>query len=245
MNGIVVAVPALNEQAAIKDVVQGVLDQGLPVIVINDGSTDQTGAIADALPVQVIHHTVRQGKGQSLRDAFALAAKLGYTAVISMDGDGQHHAEDLPRMLAAHQARPDALLLCAREIGREAQPGIRRFANHFADFWVSWACGQNVLDSQCGHRLYPLAMLAKMNLPQSEGFAFESEMLIEAARVGTPIGSIAIKARYHEGRRASHFRPLLDVWRITRMIFWRIVKRGLFLPGLYRSLTRRPLRLGA
>ena len=184
----------------------------------------------------------RQGKGQSLRDALAEARRLGYTAVVSMDGDGQHHAEDLAPLLRAHAAHPEVLLLCAREIGREAQPAIRRFANHFADFWVGWACGQNVLDSQCGHRLYPLSMMAAMNLPQSEGFAFESEILIEAARIGTPIGSIAIKARYHAGRRASHFQPILDALRITRMISWRLIKRGMYLPGLYLSLTRSPLR---
>lgn len=243
MSRIVVAIPALNEQAAIRDVVTGVLAAGLPVIVIDDGSTDETAAIVRELPVTLLQHVSRQGKGQSLRDALAEARRQGFDAVISMDGDGQHHAEDLPAIVRAHAQRPDALLLCAREIGREAQPAIRRFANHFADFWVSWACGQRVLDSQCGHRLYPLAVVAAMQLPQSEGFAFESEMLIEAARVGTPIASIPIRARYHAGRRASHFRPLLDVARITRMIFWRIVRRGLYLGGLYRSLTRAPLRL--
>lgn len=239
----VVVIPALNEALAIRDVVEGVLAQGLPVIVVNDGSTDATAEVVATLPVTVLTHAERMGKGQSLRDGFAEAKRQGFSAVISMDGDGQHHAEDLPKITAAHQSRPDALLLCAREIGREAQPAIRRFANHFADFWVSWACAQRVLDSQCGHRLYPLNLLERMRLPQSEGFAFESEMLIEAARIGTPIASIAIKARYHQGRRQSHFRPLLDVWRITRMIFMRIVKRGLYLPGLYRSLTQKPLRL--
>ncbi|MBK8284642.1 MAG: glycosyltransferase family 2 protein [Ahniella sp.] len=242
MSRVVVAIPALNEQGAIRDVVTGVLATGLPVIVINDGSTDDTAKIAAELPVTVITHPQRQGKGQSLRDALAEARKLGHTAVVSMDGDGQHHAEDLGPLLRAHAAFPDVMLRCAREIGRGAPSWIRRFANHFADFWISWACGQKVLDSQCGHRLYPLAMVAAMNLPQSEGFAFESEMLIEAARIGTPIGSIAIKARYHAGRRASHFQPILDALRITRMISWRIIKRGFYLPGLYRSLTRSPLR---
>jgi glycosyltransferase involved in cell wall biosynthesis len=242
MNGLVVLIPALNEERAIAAVVNSVLALSLPVIVINDGSTDGTAKALANLPITVIHHPERQGKGQSLRDGFIEAKRQGFAAVITMDGDGQHHAEDLPAMLRAYQLRPDVLWLCAREIGRDAQPKIRRFANHFADFWVSWAAAQNVVDSQCGQRLYPLAMLERMNVPKSEGFAFESEMLIEAARVNTVIGSIAIRARYHQGLRASHFRPLLDVWRITRMIFLRIVRRGLYLPGLYRSLTQKALR---
>ncbi len=239
---IAVVIPALNEELAIRAVVAAARTQPYEVIVVDDGSTDGTlAAIAD-LGARVIRHERRMGKGQSLRDGIAEALRLGCDAVVSMDGDGQHHAIDTPRLVAAHQRDPRALVLCERSRGREKQPALRHFANNVADFWISWACGQRVLDSQCGHRLYPRALLEAIPMPTSDGFAFESEVLVEAARAGFPIASVPIEARYHEGRRPSHFQPLRDVARITRMLFWKIVKRGLDLGGLYKSLTTKPLR---
>lgn len=239
---IAVVIPALNEALAIRGVVAAAREQPYEIIVVEDGSTDGTyEAIAD-LGVRVLRHERRMGKGRSLRDGMAEALRLGFDAVVSMDGDGQHHAVDTPRLIAAHLRDPRALVLCERSRGRDKQPKMRRLANIVADFGVSWGCGQRVLDSQCGHRLYPRALLESIPLPTSDGFAFESEMLIEAARAGFPIASVTIEARYHEGRRPSHFQPLHDVLRITNMLFWKIGKRGFDLPGLYKSLVSKPLR---
>jgi glycosyltransferase involved in cell wall biosynthesis len=238
---IAVVIPALNEALAIRAVVESALSHCQDVFVIDDGSEDDTSARIADLPIQLIRHPQRMGKGRSLKDGMQAAFAAGCTGVITIDGDGQHSSADIPRLLAAHARHPQALLLCARLIDRGAQPAIRRFANHFADFWVSWACGQRVLDSQCGQRLYPRALMQAIDAPLADGFAFESEVLINSAQAGFPIAMVAIQARYHEGRRASHFQPLRDVGRITRMIFWKIVFRGLALPSLLRSLLRPAL----
>lgn len=238
---VAVVIPALNEEASIRAVVESVLPYGLDVIVIDDGSRDGTRAALDGLAVSLIVHPQRQGKGESLVDGFRLALARGCEGVISMDGDGQHTAADIPRLLAAHHASPGALVLCARTVGRENQPGLRHFANHCADFWVSWAAGLPIRDSQCGQRLYPRALIEALPARAAGGFAFESEILIEAARRGVPILSLAIEARYAPGRRASHFRPLLDVARITRMIAGKLLRRGMYPAGLWRALTR-PVR---
>jgi len=241
MNGgasrIAVVIPALDEEATIRAVVESVLPHGLDVIVIDDGSRDGTRAALEGLAVTLIVHPQRLGKGEALVDGFRLALERGCDGVISMDGDGQHAAADIPRLLAAHRAAPGALLLCARTVGREIQPGLRHFANHFADFWVSWAAGLPIRDSQCGQRLYPRALIEALPARAAGGFAFESEILIEAARRGVPILSLAIEARYAPGRRASHFRPLLDVGRITRMIAGKLLRRGMYPAGLWRALT--------
>ncbi len=240
---IAVVIPALNESLAIRAVVESALAQCPDVFVIDDGSDDDTSTQIADLPVRLIRHPQRMGKGRSLKDGMQAAFAEGFTGVITIDGDGQHSSEDVPRLLQAHARHPDAMLLCARLIDRGAQPAIRRFANHFADFWVSWACGQRVLDSQCGQRLYPRHLMQSIAMPVADGFAFESEVLINSAQAGFAIAAVAIRARYHEGRRASHFQPLRDVGRITRMIFWKIVFRGLALPSLLRSLIRPALRV--
>ncbi len=240
---VAIVVPALNEALAIRAVVESALVHCRDVFVIDDGSSDATAACIADLPVRVIRHRERMGKGRSLKDGMHAAFDDGFDAIISIDGDGQHSSDDIPRLLQAHAAQPQALLLCARLIGRESQPALRRFANHFADFWVSWACGQRVLDSQCGQRLYPRVLMETIKPASADGFAFESEVLINAARAGFSIAAVPIRARYHAGRRASHFQPLRDVVRITRMISVKLILRGLALPSLLRSLTRPALQL--
>ena len=236
-----VLIPALNEKLAIRNVVEDTLRYVESVIVVDDGSSDGTSAEIADLPVHVMRHEHPHGKGGSLKDGFREAMARGYDVVITIDGDGQHAADDIPRLLAAHSRAPNAIVLCARTRNRDCQPPLRRFANGFADFWISWACGRRVSDSQCGQRLYPRALLERATHAHSGGFAYESEILVEASKLGFEIASVPILARYHEGRRPSHFRPLLDCLRITRMLFWKIASRGLYLNGLVRSLATRPL----
>ena len=242
---IAVVIPAFNEALAIRSVVSEALKFCPDVFVIDDGSSDETAKCIADLPVRLIQHQQRMGKGRSLKDAMQTAFAAGFDAVISIDGDGQHSSEDIPQMVRAHCMHPKTILLCARLIDRGTQPGIRRFANHFADFWISWACGQPIVDSQCGQRLYPKSVMNHIDAPQTDGFAFESEVLINACRAGFTVATVPIRARYHSGRRASHFQPLNDVARLGRMIFKKLLLRGLALPSLYRSLTRSALTVDA
>lgn len=237
----VVVIPALNEVRAIRDVVSDALAHCGKVIVVDDGSNDGTSdAIAD-LPIERIRHEQSLGKASALLDGFRRACEMNCDGVLTMDGDGQHAAVDLPRLLAAAKQFPNHIVIGARLLGRDCTPGKNRFGNRQADFWVSWACGQHVVDSQSGQRYYPRAVVEMaLKLPNG-GFVFESEILIESARQGIRTVSVPIQARYAEDRRASHFKPFRDVAKITRMISWRLVRGGFMPRNFWRAHTVAPL----
>lgn len=235
---IAVVIPALNEERAIRAVVQDALAYQARVIVVDDGSSDGTGAALADLPLEIIRHPTPQGKARALQDGFRRALELGCTGVLTMDGDGQHSAADLPRLVAVARSHPNCIVIGARLKSRDATPGKNRFGNRQADFWVSWASGTRIADSQSGQRYYPRAAMELALGLVKGGFVFESEILIEAARHGIATVSVPIEARYADDRRASHFRPFRDVSRITRMIAWRLLRGGLRLPSLWRALTQ-------
>ena len=236
-----VVIPALNEARAIRAVVTEAMANCARVIVVDDGSSDGTSAAIADLAVERIRHDRPAGKARALQDGFRRALELGADGVLTMDGDGQHAAADLPRLLAAARQYPNHIVIGARLLARAAQPGKNRFGNQQADFWVSWACGQRVVDSQSGQRFYPRAAVdIALALPNG-GFVFESEILIEAARRGIGTVSVPIESRYEEDRRASHFRPLRDVSRITRMIAWRLLRGGLMPRNYWRARTVPPI----
>ncbi len=232
-----IVIPALNEARAIRAVVESALVQCPHVIVVDDGSTDGTSDLIRDLPITLLRHDTPQGKAASLRDAFREALARGFDAVITMDGDGQHAAEDIPRMLAAVAQFPGRIVIGARLINREQQPARRRRANAVADWGVSWASGHRVIDSQSGQRYYPKAVMQLVEVSTRFGFVFESEILIEAAwRLGVRTISVPIESRYPDDRRASHFRAVRDTTRITLMIIRRILGRGLLLHHYVRFM---------
>ena len=111
--------------------------------------------------------------------------------------------------------------------------------NRIADFWIGWAAGLLIEDSQSGFRLYPASLLRTMGLKsdKTRSFVFESEILIEAARQGITCRNVAITVKPRVGTRASHFRPFEDILRITRMVAWKLLSRGMYLRGLWTWLT--------
>jgi glycosyltransferase involved in cell wall biosynthesis len=237
----IVVIPALNEEREIRAVAQDALVHCSRVIVVDDGSSDGTSAAIADLPVERIRHAQPQGKAKALQDGFRRALELGADGVLTMDGDGQHAAADLPRLLAAAHQYPGRIVIGARLRSKDAQPGKNRFGNQQADFWVSWACGQRVVDSQSGQRFYPRAAVElALSLPPG-GFVFESEILIEAARRGVHTVSVPIESRYGDDRRASHFRPVRDVSRITAMIAGRLVRGGFMPRNYWRARTVPPV----
>jgi glycosyltransferase involved in cell wall biosynthesis len=223
---VAVVIPALNEERAIRDIVESVLSICPNVIVIDDGSTDATVERIADLPVTLIRHATSLGKGQGLRDGFRKARELGFDAVVAMDGDGQHLAVDIPRLLAAAQRYPEHIVIGARVRHRENQPPARRRANAVADWGISWACATAVVDTQSGQRYYPLGALELVDIA-SDDFVFEAALLIAAAREKhLGIVSVPIESRYQEEFRSSHFRPVRDVTRITLYTVGRILHYG-------------------
>lgn len=219
-DSIAVVIPALNESLRIRETVLGALAHCPNVIVVDDGSDDGTAECIADLPVTLLRHPQRMGKGASLRDGFREALRRGYAGVLTMDGDGQHDPADLPRLLASAQRHPGCIVIGARLRKRASAPVYRRLANEFGDWGIGWGCGYRIADSQSGQRYYPAAVCALDQVP-GEDFVFEAQILISAARrLGTGVVSVPIESRYQQADtevrfRKSHFRPLRDLYRIT------------------------------
>ena len=235
-----VLIPCLNEEAAIQQVVESALALNVPVIVVDDGSDDRTPEIVDALPVTLLRHPQRRGKGEALRHGFREALKLGFDAVVTMDGDGQHLASDVPRIVEAAQRYPGNIVIGARLLDREQQPKGRRRANAVAAWGISWGCGVPVADTQSGQRWYPREALELVDLP-AENFVFEAAILIAACREkGLGAISVPIASRYHGEFRLSHFSPVRDVVRITLYTIGRVMHYGDILASYRRSHEAPP-----
>lgn len=234
-----IVIPAYNEARTVREVASRALAQLPDVIVVDDGSADGTAAALAGLPVTLISNPVNMGKGASLWRGFSAALAAGADAVVTLDADGQHRPEDIPRILAAAAEHHGRIVIGARVQDKDRVPPLRRFANRFANFWVAWASGFPVSDSQSGFRLYPSFLLRSVRVAHGPGarFAFESEILIEAGRAGVRSVAVPIAALYPPDRRHSHYRSVVDTARIVRMIAWKLLARGLDLPALLRSLS--------
>ncbi|GAB2627346.1 glycosyltransferase family 2 protein [Novilysobacter erysipheiresistens] len=243
-NNIAVVIPALNEALRIRGVVEGALAECANVIVIDDGSDDDTVAQIADLPIVLLRHPQRRGKGASLRDGFAEALRRGFKGVLTMDGDGQHLASDIPRLLDAAGRHPGHIVIGARLRKRAQQPRYRRLANAFGDWGIAWGTGYQIADTQSGQRLYPAAVAALTDVP-GEDFVFEAQILISAAQqLGTRCVSVPIESRYacvhtDEEFRASHFKPWRDFSRITGHVVRGVFRRG-GIPAVYRSIRANP-----
>jgi hypothetical protein len=243
-----VVVPCLNEALAIRKLLEGVLAHCRDVIVIDDGSTDDTASIVAQMPVTLVRHPERRGKGEALRAGFREALRRGASGVLTMDGDGQHDPADIPRILAAARRFPGAMIIGARMLERHRQPNARRRANDFADWGISWGCGQPVADTQSGQRWYPLAAVELVDPGSGPGqalpaqdFVFEAAVLIAASRdLDMPVVSIPIACRYEPGARRSHFRPVRDVVRITWFTIRRVAHYGRMLRSYRASHDSAP-----
>ncbi len=212
---ICVIIPAYNVADTIGDMVKGAMRYVRMVMVADDGSGDGTGDVALSVGADVISIQRNRGKGNALKVLFKEAAKQGYTTVISMDGDGQHNPDEIPRLIHAHRENPGNIVVGSRMHSRENIPRARYNSMHVARFFISLAANQFIEDTQCGYRVYPLALIQQMVLTQ-EKYVTESEILIKAGDMGIAIDFVRIGAIY--GEIHSHFRPVLDVTAITAYI---------------------------
>ena len=237
-SNVAVVIPAFNEKATLRWVVQGVLAHASLVIVVDDGSTDGTADVVADLPVILLRNERNEGKAASLWRGAHEALRRHADAVCTIDGDAQHDPNDMPRLLAAHRDSPGSIVIGSRLHSIAAIPRARYRANRIANFWIGWAAGYRIADSQCGFRVYPawLFQSARVRHDRRASFVFESEIVIEAARLGVRTTCVPITVTYANPCRASHFRPVVDIARIVRMVALRLLARGLYLPGLLRSL---------
>ena len=236
--GVWIAIPAYEEASTIRALAQSALMHCPNVIVVDDGSRDGTAAQLRGLPVTLLTHEVNRGKAASLRTAFAHALDRDARCVITMDGDGQHDPADAPELLAAWQRHADRIVIGSRLHDRDHFPPARYHANRFACFWISWAAGHPIADSQSGFRVYPREALQISLNRRVHGsrFTFESEALIEAAQRGYSTLAVAIPGHYPAKARPSHFRPVIDIAKIVVMVAGRLLRQGMAPLGLWRSL---------
>ena len=249
-----VVIAAYNEVATIRDVAQRSLAQmsalraaspvgmsfpsGPAVIVVDDGSSDDTVQALTGLPVTVLRNRSNEGKAMCIWRGAQHALADGASTVITLDGDAQHSPEDIPHLLHAAATCPGAIVIGARLHARERIPLVRYCANRFGNFWIAWAAGQPIADSQSGFRLYPARVFRELDVAHERrsSFVFESEVLIEASKQGFAIVSVPVSVTYANAPRASHFRPVADFWRISTMVASRLLRTGMNLSGLVRSL---------
>ncbi len=233
-----VVIPAYNEANTIYTVASLAKRHVTDVIVVDDGSTDGTGQCLASAEVTVLRNASNNGKAASICRGARYAIAHGARRVITMDGDGQHSAADLPALLDAANRYPDAIVIGVRSRYHGEAPKLRRFANRFADFWISWACGHKVRDTQSGFRVYPNEVLLhhQVSVARSQCFVFESEILIRAVRDGWQVQFVEIETAYEGVLRPSHYRPIVDTARIVRMVAGKLLRRGMDPVGLWRSL---------
>jgi len=230
-----IVIPAYNHGTQVRGVVEKCLPLRLPVIVVDDGSTDATSSVLASLSgVTVIHHRENQGKGASLLTGFAAALKFADWA-ITIDADGQHDPEDIPSLI---QAIPDEQrpLVIGKRVGmrHENVPPTSRWGRGFANFWVWASCGRWLSDSQSGFRVYPLPETLRLGT-RARRYQFEVEVLVRAVRSGIPIIEAPVRATYGPaGERVSHFRPWVDFWRNTKT-FSRLVATRILIPSRLRK----------
>lgn len=212
---ICVLIPSYNESKTIGSLVSKVRSQGLDVLVIDDGSNDQTAEIAKDSGAEVLRHQQNMGKGASLKEGFAYVLKRDYEAVIIMDGDGQHSPDDLPKFIQAQNKLDADIISGDRMSVSKGMPTVRWITNKVMSYLISKICQQQIPDSQCGFRLIKRAVLKDLDLT-SANYEIESEMLIAAHRKGFKIKSIPIQTIY--AKEASRINPVIDTIRFFRYL---------------------------
>lgn len=208
-----VVIPCFNHAATVGAVAQAALAHA-PVIVVDDGSTETLPELAGC---DVVRLKQNGGKAAALRAGFLRATELGFTHAITMDADGQHFAEDLPKFLTAAAQQPAAYLVGVRDLVAAGCPKHRRRSNRISTFWYRVETGVRLGDTQCGFRCYPLALVQQLKI-RSGRYAYELEFMVRAAWVGTSVLPVPVKCTYEPGKTGtSHFRTVRDFAHITNM----------------------------
>ena len=210
---ILALIPAYNETAHIAAVVTSTLPH-LPVLVVDDGSCDDTAAQAEAAGASVLRQVPNQGKGAALQAGFRHALQHGFQAVITLDADGQHDPSEIPAFLSAFSATGADLIIGERNFHQ--MPPARRVGNTLGRLLFSWALGKPVRDNQSGYRLISARLMEAMLVAAEGGFEFEVEMFVVAVERGYKLGGVPIRTIYGDER--SHIRPLRHIVNFMRLI---------------------------
>ncbi len=209
---VIAVIPAFQAARTIEAVVRATAEH-LPVLVVDDGSTDGTSSVAEAAGAEVIRQDPNQGKGAALRRGFAHVLDAGVSAVLTLDADGQHDPACAPDFLLAWHARGAPLIIGRRDFGQ--MPLSRRIANNLGTLAFSWAVGRHIDDNQSGYRLIASPLLRHLLHSAEDGFEFEVEMITDAIRADLAIDWVPIPTIYEDA--GSHISPVSHVANFLRV----------------------------
>jgi glycosyltransferase involved in cell wall biosynthesis len=202
-------IPAFNEAPHIAGVVKGAREHLDTVVVIDDGSSDGTAALARAAGALCLESPGNRGKAAALHLGIAHARAHNFTHILTMDGDGQHLAEDIPSLVRVARETGADLVIGARPFDRALMPRARFYSNTIGSRWASALVGRPIKDSQSGFRLFRLESLCRAKLC-SRRYEFEMEALIKMGRMGCTIEHAPIHMVYENGQSRSKMKPIRD-----------------------------------
>jgi glycosyltransferase involved in cell wall biosynthesis len=218
-------IAAFNNEKTISKVVEQTRREIDHVLVVDDGSTDETARFARDARAHVIRVSKNRGKGNALRISFRYALANNFDAIITLDSDLQHDPSEIPKFIKHHETSGSKIVIGARLHGREKMPRARYANNIVGTHTFSWLIGQSIEDSQCGFRLYDREVMQNIRI-LNDGFEAEADILLRAGKRGYKIGFVPIKTIYfskHEHQ--SHYRPVKDTFRISIIflmnLFWK------------------------
>ncbi len=239
-----IVVPSFQARASLGGVIEGLLAE-MPfferrdIVVVDDGSTDGTAAVAREHGVRVVSHTRNRGKGAALRTGLAEAAQLGYHVALTVDADGQHPPHAARKVLEATDD-PNELVLGVRDLVRAGAPRANQLSNRFSNIVLSGFARKRMADTQCGLRRYPIAATLSLGC-RAEGYAFEAEVLLRAVAASVPIREVVVDVIYPpENERVTHFDSVRDPARIVATVL-----RTMADVHLLRAARRAVVRIDA
>ena len=230
MGSFAVIIPVYNHGSTVVSVVEKALELRLPVVVVDDGSTDGgVDRLESVEHVDVLRHGSNRGKGAALMTGFQKAAEMADWA-IALDADGQHEPGDALALMQAIPLTARPIVVGARQgMSDRNVPWTSAFGRKFSNFWIRLSGGPPVSDTQSGFRIYPLPEAMDLKI-KAGGYQFELEILVKAHWSGIPVIEAPVRVTYAPGsQRVSHFRPFVDFMRnartFTRLIIGRLLIR--------------------
>ncbi len=212
--GILIA--AFNEEAGLPGLLRSLTS--IPkqdILVVDDGSEDQTSGVAKSEGVAVLRHPGNLGKGAAHRSGFLYFLERGYEAVVTLDGDGQHNPDEISLFLEKAATARASIVVGTRNVSLSQMPFIRYLTNKTTSFIVSLLAHTRIKDSQSGFRLIDAEVLRAVPLTTTK-YDTESEILIKAGRRGHKIDSVLTSTIYRQ--ETSYINPFIDTLRFIKLV---------------------------
>lgn len=237
MNDVLIVIPTYNNSKTLRHVTQQVIDTGLDLLIVNDGSDDGGPESLEGLAVSIINFPENRGKGAAILAAAEWAERNSYNYIITIDADGQHDPGDLPQFFNILDKSPLSIIVGTRDFSKSDVPSSSRFGRWWSNLWFRISSGCSLPDSQSGFRAYPVKVLRFVKCYGSR-YDFEVEILVRSVWAGVEVKPVDISVTYtEETKKASHFDPFWDNFRIS-IAYTRVVTRN-FIPWPHKVLFKK------